>query len=316
MDAIRTSDNRLVSIKRVKKEDHPQEEEIIRYFSTDPLATDPSNHAVPVYEVLQSPHMEDVQFLVMPFLIRVYDVKFATLGEMVECLRQLFEGLRFMHSHHVAHCDVHIMNVMMDPMPLLSEQPHPVELSKSYDFKRKTKQYTRTGHPTTYYYIDFGLSYRFPPEKNDPVVPVVFGGDKTVPEYKDTLTPKDPYKIDVYCLGNLIREDVMGQISGLEFLRPLVDDMVDMDPASRPSMHDVCMRFEKLVTSLPKRKLRSRVVYWSENPIARLYRDCRHVFRTLFWIATGTPAVPSPASRSQVTENCSRSLAGLIHADI
>ena len=91
MDAIRTSDNRLVSIKRVKKEDHPQEEEIIRYFSMDPLATDPSNHSVPVYEVLQSPHMDNIQFLVMPYLVRVHDVKFATLGETVECARQLFE---------------------------------------------------------------------------------------------------------------------------------------------------------------------------------------------------------------------------------
>lgn len=91
MDAIRMSDNRVVSIKRIKKSDHPQEEEIIRYFSTNSLATDPSNHSVPVYEVLQSPFMENIQFLVMPYLIRIYDVKFATLGETVECLRQLFE---------------------------------------------------------------------------------------------------------------------------------------------------------------------------------------------------------------------------------
>nr|VWO96976.1 Uncharacterized protein [Ganoderma boninense] len=238
--------------------------------------------------------MKDIQFLVMPYLICITDVKFATLGETVECVRQLFEGLHFMHSHHVAHCDVHMMNAMMDPVPLFSERPHPIDLSRSYDFKRKTKQYTRTGHPTRYYYIDFGLSYRFSPQEGDPLVPVTLGGDKSVPEYNDPSTPKDPYKIDVYCLGNLIREDMMGRASGLDFLRPLVDDMVDPDPARRPSMDEACMRLEELITSLPQRKLRSRVVYRSENPIARLYRDCSHVFRTLFWIATGTPAVPSP----------------------
>lgn len=91
MDAIRMSDKRLVSIKRLKKADHPQEEEIIHYFSTGPHAKDPSNHSVPIYEVLQSPHVENIQFLVMPYLIRLHDVKFATVGEMVECIRQLFE---------------------------------------------------------------------------------------------------------------------------------------------------------------------------------------------------------------------------------
>ena len=91
MDATRVSDGRVVSIKRMKKSCHPQEEEIIRYFSSPALATDPSNHSVPVYEVLQSPLVEDIQFLVMPYLIRIYDVKFATMGETIECLRQLFE---------------------------------------------------------------------------------------------------------------------------------------------------------------------------------------------------------------------------------
>ena len=253
MDAIRISDGRVVSIKRMKKTDHPQEEEILQYFSSSPLATEPSNHSVPVYEVLQSPFMEDIQFLVMPYLIRIYDVKFATIGETIECLRQLFEvghtrtvctvkpTLIFVMFRDSASCtvivwhigewmgdslqlrlpstlpcsDVHIMNVMMDPKPLFSEQPHPIDLSKSYDFKRRVKQYTRTGHPTTYYYIDFGLSYRFSSEEPNPLVPVAFGGDKSVPEYMDPSTPKDPYKIDVYCLGNLIREDLMGVSSAL-----------------------------------------------------------------------------------------------------
>ena len=100
------------------------------------------------------------------------------------------------------------MNAMMDPVPLFSERPHPIDLSRSYDFKRKVKQYTRTGHPTSYYYIDFGLSYKFSSEK-DNLVRVAFGGDKSVPEYKDAKTPKDPYKIDVYCLGNLIKKDMI-----------------------------------------------------------------------------------------------------------
>ncbi|KAM5538921.1 hypothetical protein V8D89_007416 [Ganoderma adspersum] len=262
MDAVCMSDNH-----------HPQEEEIIRYFSIGSYAKDPSNHSIPVYKVLQSPHMENIQFLIMLYLIRLHDVQFTTMGEIV---------------------DIHVMNVMMDPGLLFSEWPHPIDLSRSYDFRRKTKEYTRTGHPTSYYYIDFGLSYKFPLEEHNPLVEVAFRGDKSVPEYKDAATPKDPYKIDVYCFSNLIQEGMIEQVSGLDFLQPLVKDMIDLNLASCPSIDVACERLKELSTSLLKCKLRSHVMYQSENPIVRLYRDYHHVFWTLFWIATQTPAIPSP----------------------
>ena len=99
-------------------------------------------------------------------------------------------------------------NVMVYPIPLYSELPHFVKKGKSYDFKRRISRFTRTERPVKYYYIDFGLSYKFSSEK-DNLVRVAFGGDKSVPEYKDAKTPKDPYKIDVYCLGNLIKKDMI-----------------------------------------------------------------------------------------------------------
>ena len=40
------------------------------------------------------------------------------------------------------------------------------------------------------------------------------------------------------------------QVSSLDFLRPLVDDMVNADPESRPSMDEACKRLEDLATSL------------------------------------------------------------------
>ena len=99
---------------------------------------------------------------------------------------------------------------MMDPEPLFVPLPHPADHNRSYDFKTRTKRFTRTEKPTRYYYIDFGLSRRFSPGQPVHLVDIPFGGDKSVPEYKDPSMPKDPYKIDVYCLGNLIRRDLMG----------------------------------------------------------------------------------------------------------
>ena len=97
----------------------------------------------------------------------------------------------------------------MEPTPLISDIPHPTHFTKSYDFKRSITKRTRTSYPTRYFYIDFGLSARLPPGEPSPRVHVALGGDRTVPEYKDPHGLHDPYKIDVYCLGNLIREHFM-----------------------------------------------------------------------------------------------------------
>ncbi|TBU31680.1 kinase-like domain-containing protein [Dichomitus squalens] len=291
MDAVRTSDGRVVVLKQVKKSYTPDEEEMNRLFTQ---SADSQNHVAPVYEVLQSPLDEDIIFLVMPYLVRINTVKFATIGEVVECLRQLFEGLCFMHRNHVAHCDIHVNNILMDPVPLFSELPHPVRLYKSYDFKRRVTQHTRTAHPTTYYYIDLGLSNRCDPPGASPLIHVSIGGDRTVPEYKDPSALRDPYKIDVYCLGNVIREEFLEEHDCFDFFKPLVVEMMQIDPGQRPSAEEAFARFEQLRASLTERTLRSRVIARGEFKVAGLYRACRHAFRTLYWFATGTPALPAP----------------------
>ena len=91
MDAVRNADDRVVTFKRIKKSVHPHELEIGQYLSSPPLNADPLNHCCPILDVLQDPHDEDVHFIVMPFLRDFYDPPFLTLGEAMECCRQLFE---------------------------------------------------------------------------------------------------------------------------------------------------------------------------------------------------------------------------------
>jgi hypothetical protein len=92
MDATRISDGKTVMLKRIKYLEHPFEIEINQLFSTQPQASDPRNHCVPILEVLKDPEDEDSSILVMPFLRPYYDPKFDTYGEAVECFRQLFEA--------------------------------------------------------------------------------------------------------------------------------------------------------------------------------------------------------------------------------
>ncbi|KAJ6543681.1 hypothetical protein B0H10DRAFT_2134463 [Mycena sp. CBHHK59/15] len=133
MDATRTSDGKLVALKRVDEKKHPFEAEIQLFLCSEPLVKDPRNHCSPIYEVLRTPDNPDVIILVMPFLRPFDDPNFDTFGEAVDFFQQIFEGLDFMHEHGVAHRDCGTLN-----------------------------------HPPKYYLIDFGISRRYKPEQLPP----------------------------------------------------------------------------------------------------------------------------------------------------
>lgn len=80
----------------------------------------------------------------------------------------------------------------------------------------------------------------------------------------------------------------------VDFLRPLVDAMVVDDPSKRPTIDEVITQFEEIVKRLSWVKLRSRIVY-KESSIGRAYRRVRHILRTIGYIATFRPAIPTCA---------------------
>lgn len=91
MDAVRKADGAVVVMKKVSKTIHPYEVEIGRYLSSEPLSKDARNHCYPLYEVLQVPDDDEYTILVMPLLRLYNDPGFATIGEGIQCFRQIFE---------------------------------------------------------------------------------------------------------------------------------------------------------------------------------------------------------------------------------
>ena len=81
----------MVTLKRIKRGDHPYEADIALYFSSPALASQPANHCVPVHEVFALDAEDDGMIMVMPLLRPYDDPSFDTIGEAVECFRQLFE---------------------------------------------------------------------------------------------------------------------------------------------------------------------------------------------------------------------------------
>ena len=78
-------------LKGVEKSVCPNEVEITTLLGSPPLSSDPRNHCPTVFEVLQVPDDDDIQILVMPLLRRHNTPRFDTVGEALECIRQIAE---------------------------------------------------------------------------------------------------------------------------------------------------------------------------------------------------------------------------------
>jgi len=85
-----------VALKRLDIPYHPHEVEIMQYLSSEPLSSDPRNHCVQLLEVLDLPDYKggSEQVLIMPWLRPFKSPTFDTVGEAVDCFRQLFEVIR------------------------------------------------------------------------------------------------------------------------------------------------------------------------------------------------------------------------------
>jgi len=77
-------------------------------------------------------------------------------------------------------------------------------------------------------------------------------------------------------------------------MQPLVDDMVQDDPAKYPGVAQVAARFSEIRGTLGYWTLRSRLVKRDEMWIMRLFRSIRHVYRTIKYVVAGRPAIPTP----------------------
>lgn len=97
---------------------------------------------------------------------------------------------------------------MMDSEPLYDEPLHPTSTYMKRDFSGPAKEpRSRTLRPVKYYHIDFGHARMYSPDKGPALEfsgKTGYGGDLTVPEFR-TQTLCDPFAVDVYRVGNVVR---------------------------------------------------------------------------------------------------------------
>ncbi|KAJ3720084.1 kinase-like domain-containing protein [Lentinula raphanica] len=299
MDALRMSDSLVVAIKRVKT----GEARIATLFSDNTHNRNPRNHCVRLLEVLPVPNEDNLNFLVMVWMRPIMDPRFRTIGEGVQFFKTMIEGLQYMHENNVAHRDCSLNNVAMDANPMYTRPYHPIEPKKRYDWSGRALHHSRTRRPPRYCFIDFGHSRIYDPTKSRPLEYALKSGGYTPPEGLEGI-PCDPFATDVFLLGNLIRTSFLDgdprlhkpSVSGFEFLRPLVTDMIADEPSERPTIDEVSARFFQIVGQLPWWKLRSRAIRNSEVPLFKPFRALYHIFWTASMLVLLKPAIPRPNS--------------------
>ncbi|KAL6306741.1 hypothetical protein BKA93DRAFT_772601 [Sparassis latifolia] len=231
IDATRICDGAPVYIKRVKTGDN--ESQIATMFSAPRLRTDPNNHCVPILEVFQDADDKTISYMVMPCLRFIDRPPFERVIDVVDFVDQLLEGLVFMHQNGVAHRDCAYNNIMMDASMLYPHGFHPIRGLRLPDGITFNKPLSRAGKPIKYYYVDFGISVYCPQDVHPKLVVGVDGRDRDVPELSPDV-PYDPFKVDIFIIGNLLIHRFYETYSNINFLHPLLEWMTEIDPAARP----------------------------------------------------------------------------------
>ncbi|RDB20053.1 hypothetical protein Hypma_013004 [Hypsizygus marmoreus] len=265
MDATRISDNCQAVIKLV--EPWTDEIPVARYLSSQTASSDPRNHSVPVLDVILSPSDDDLAFLVMPLLLDFERFPFRRVGEVTEAFQQFLEGLEFMHEHNIAHRDACYFNLMLDASNIVPNGFHFIRRATE-DGVKPIKELERWSvRPVKYYFIDFELSTKYPAGATHVMDVGFLGQDKSVPEMSLTV-PYNPFKVDVYQLGNVFL-GIVDKYDDLEQFRPLCLAMTEQDPALRPSAAAALQQFEAVVRSLTTADLERRIWFRHLDPIWR-----------------------------------------------
>lgn len=169
----------------------------------------------------------------------------------------------------------------MDADALYPQGFHPVLQSRVRDFSRRAWPFSRASAPSPvrYYFADFGISVRIPPGKTPQVLGHI-GADREVPELSDTI-PYDPFKVDIFILGNVLRKHIHNvcqpvrfldgltymmpqKYSRVQFLGPLIKAMTHKNPKSRPTAEEAAEQW---------RQIRKRVLLFHRACRLRGYQE-------------------------------------------
>ncbi|KAF9226877.1 hypothetical protein BS17DRAFT_749073 [Gyrodon lividus] len=252
-------DGTIVFIKKIYNDEHPFEEQIALYLSSEQLRKDPANHCVPIIDNFEDDEEKNIHYIVMPLLRPCNHPEFEIVAEVLDFMKQVLQGLKFMHDNRVTHGDCVTINIMMDAKYLCPYGWHPIAVEDTRNFIGKLYHKNRSDVEVVYYFIDFGLS-TLHPQGQTRFVTAQTGRDNEVPEFEFEI-PYDPFKADIFILGHMFQTEFLTKYRRLEDLEPLTRLMTAQSPDERPTAEDALKSFERIrdiftASSRAQRRLR------------------------------------------------------------
>ena len=93
---------------------------------------------------------------------------------------------------------------MMDADAMYPEGFHAVVPEYKVDYSGPAKHTSRTDAKVKYYFIDFGISVHIPENVSPKLATGLLGRDRDPPELSKE-EPYDPFKLDIFIIGNMLR---------------------------------------------------------------------------------------------------------------
>ncbi|KAJ7489591.1 hypothetical protein FB451DRAFT_1024690 [Mycena latifolia] len=229
LDATRISDKAQVVLKIV--ETATTEATICTFLTNESGA---AKYALPILEMIPLDDLPELSFMDMPCMRQCdHPPFFSTVREFTDFVRQVLEGLVFLHSKNIAHRDICAQNIVVDPSRMIPGGSHfnrPFT-ANGVDFVEKytgddsapflMKSRTEAGL-MQYNYIDFGISVYFSSFERRGLVTGIYGHHrKHIAELSETV-PYDPFPVDVRSIGEMLGRDFLWSYKGLDFLIPFM----------------------------------------------------------------------------------------------
>ncbi len=115
---------------------------------------------------------------------------------------------------HPMHRDISLKNIMMDATHMFPCGFHPVKnVFLPHDISAPAPILPRLEVGVKYYFVDYRISSYFPEGTEQQLVLGLAGRDRDVPELSDEVS-YDPFKVDIFTIGNVLRREFIDVRSG------------------------------------------------------------------------------------------------------
>ncbi|KAI5118848.1 hypothetical protein M0805_008124 [Coniferiporia weirii] len=270
IDACRLEDSTTVAVKRIAR--GSSEIDIAKMLSSPELLRDTLNHTVPILDSFSDPKDDKVGYIVMPLLRKFDDPEFYSVPEVLSFVRQVLEGLTFMHQHGIAHGDCTGPNIMMDGTFMYPDGFHPSHQDltvtgngNAHHVRRSDVQYVK------YFFVDYSHSTYFVDghAKTGRLAIQQESSDGTETEVF-SIKQEDAFSADVCVLGETIKATFVDKYNHMQFLLPLVQAMIQEDQTSRLTAKLALEQFELAAKGIDSRRS-LRLANNDERSLSKVY---------------------------------------------